>query len=355
MNPPDFIPRRHFASDNYAGICPEAWAALAAANADHAPAYGDDRWNAEAVQIIRDIFETDCEVFFVFTGTAANSLAVASACAPFESVLCSDQSHLIVDECNAAGFFAHGVALEWVKSSHGKIAYQDVERLATARTDVHHSRARLVSITQSTELGTLYTAEEIAAIGEVADRLGLRFHMDGARFANAVAALGVSPRAITWEAGVDMLSLGGAKNGLACGEALVFFDRHLARDFAYRRKQSGQLASKMRFLAAPWIGLLRDGAWLRHAAHANDMAADLEFGLQAVPGARIVHPREANAVFVKLPAPVISGLHARGWQFYADFGPSNAARIMCAWDTRREDVAAFVQDAVALAKQGALG
>lgn len=350
MNPSDSVPRRHFASDNYAGVCPEAWAAMEAANADHAPAYGDDRWNAEAVQMIRDLFETDCEVFFVFTGTSANSLALASACAPFESVLCSDQAHLVVDECNAPGFFAHGVALEPVPSTHGKVTYQDIERLATARTDVHHSRARLVSITQATELGTLYTTEEIAAIGEVADRLGLRLHMDGARFANAVAALGVSPRTITWEAGVDMLSFGGAKNGLACGEALVFFDRHLARDFAYRRKQSGQLASKMRFLAAPWTGLLRGGAWLRHAAHANHMAADLEHGLRTLPGVSIVHPREANAVFVKLPPSLSTGLQARGWQFYTDFGPDRAARLMCAWDTRREDVAAFVQDAAELAK-----
>ena len=350
MNHSDSAPRRHFASDNYAGICPEAWAAMEAANTGHAVSYGEDRWNAEAVQLIRDLFETDCDVFFVFTGTSANSLAVASACTSFESTLCSDQSHLIVDECNAAGFFAHGVALEPLKTTHGKIAYQDVERLATARTDVHHSRARMVSITQSTELGTLYTTEEVAAIGERADRLGLRFHMDGARFANAVAALGVSPRAITWEAGVDMLSFGGAKNGLACGEALVFFDRHLARDFAYRRKQSGQLASKMRFLAAPWIGLLREDVWLRNASHANAMAADLERGLRALPGVSIAHPREANAVFAKLPAPVITGLHARGWQFYADFGPSSAARLMCSWDTRREDVAAFVQDATALAK-----
>lgn len=350
MHPPDSVPLRHFASDNFAGVCPEAWAAMEAANVDHAPSYGEDRWNAEAVQAIRDLFETDCDVFFLFTGTSANSLAVASACAPFESALCSEHAHLISDECNAPGFFAHGVALESLKTVHGKVAYQEVERLATARTDVHHSRARMVSITQSTELGTVYAPEDVAAIGEVADRLGLRFHMDGARFANAIATLGVSPRTITWEAGVDMLSFGGAKNGLACGEALVFFDRHLARDFAYRRKQSGQLASKMRFLAAPWIGLLRDGVWLRNAAHANAMAADLEYGLRGIPGVCIAHPREANAVFAKLPAPIAAGLHARGWIFYTDVGPSGAARLMCSWDTRREDVVAFIQDVAELAK-----
>jgi threonine aldolase len=208
----------------------------------------------------------------------------------------------------------------------------------------------MVSITQSTEPGTVYSAEEIAAIGCIADDLNLRFHMDGARFANAVAALGVAPRTITWEAGVDMLSFGGAKNGLACGEALVFFDRHLAKDFAYRRKQSGQLASKMRFLAAPWIGLLKDGAWLRHAGHANTMAAQLERGLRTLAGVEIAHPREANSVFAALPTRISEGLHTRGWEFYDGFGPAEAARLMCAWDTQPEDVAAFVADATDLAK-----
>jgi len=354
MNPTPSPPRRHFASDNFAGICPEAWAAMEAANVDHVPAYGDDRWTEEAAQLIREIFESDCEVFFVFTGTSANSLAVATSCAPFESVLCSEHAHLISDECGASGFFAQGVVLEGLPTVHGKVPYQEFERGATRRTDIHHSRTRMLSITQSTELGTVYSVEEVAQIGTVADRSGLRFHMDGARFANAVAALGVPPRAITWEAGVDVLSFGGAKNGLAYGEALVFFDRHLARDFAYRRKQSGQLASKMRFLAAPWLGLLRDGAWLRHAGHANSMATELERGLRVLPGISIAHPREANAVFARLPPPVVAGMHARGWQFYNDVGPSGAARLMCAWDTRPEDVAAFLADVSELAKSGAV-
>jgi len=342
-------PRRHFASDNYAGICPEAWAALEAVNADHAASYGEDHWTKEAARGIGEIFETECEVFFVFTGTSANALAVASACAPFESVLCHEHSHLVADECNAAGFFAHGVALEPLPGADGRIHYQQIEQAAIRRMDVHHSRARMVSITQSTELGTVYSEEEIAAIGDTTDRLGLRLHMDGARFANAVAALGVAPRALTWEAGVDVLTFGGTKNGLAGGEALVFFDRHLARDFAYRRKQSGQLASKMRFLAAPWIGVLRDGAWLRHAGHANAMAQKLEEGLRPLPGVEIVHPREANAVFARFPAAMLTGLHGRGWQFYTDVGPSGAARLMCSWDTTPEDVAGFVRDAGELA------
>ena len=312
--------------------------------------YGEDFWTREATRYIREIFETDCDVFFVFNGTSANSLAVASTCAPFESVLCHEHAHLISDECGAPGFFAHGVVLEPLPGADGRIHYVDVERAATQRTDIHHSRPRTVSITQSTELGTVYSAEETAALGGATDRLGLRLHMDGARFANAVAALGVPPRALTWEVGVDVLTFGGTKNGMACGEALVFFDRHLARDFEFRRKQSGQLASKMRFLAAPWIGMLRDGAWLRHAGHANAMARDLEYGLRPLRGVGIAHPREANALFARLPPAVVTGLRARGWQFYTDVGPGGAARLMCSWDTTPGDVAAFVGDATELAK-----
>ncbi len=343
-------PRRHFASDNFAGICPEAWAALAEANRDHAPSYGADAWTAEATRLIREVFETDCEVHFVFTGTAANSLAVAAACAPFESVLCHQHAHLATDECGAPGFFSHGLSLVPLPGKDGKLHFADVERAATSRTDVHHPKPRLVSLTQSTELGTVYAVEEVAAIGATADNLSLALHMDGARFANAIATLGVAPRAVTWEAGVDVLSLGGIKNGMAGGEALVFFDKHLARHFAFRRKQSGQLSSKMRFLAAPWVGVLRDGAWLRHAAHANAMAVQLERGLRTLAGVQIAYPCQANAVFAILPTHLADRLHARGWQFYNDVGPDGAARLMCSWDTTAEDVAAFLDDAANVAK-----
>jgi threonine aldolase len=343
-------PRRHFASDNFAGICPEAWAAMAEANAGHAPSYGADSWTAEATRLIREVFETDCEVFFVFTGTAANSLAVAASCAPFESVLCHQHAHLATDECGAPGFFSHGLSLVKLPGKDGKLSFHEVEHAATRRTDVHHPKPRLVSLTQSTELGTVYSAEEIAAIGSTADRLSLALHMDGARFANAIASLGIAPRAVTWEAGVDVLSLGGTKNGMAGGEALVFFDKHLARQFAFRRKQSGQLSSKMRFLAAPWVGMLHDGVWLRHAAHANAMARQLERGLRGLNGVRIAYPCQANAVFALLPIHLADGLHTRGWQFYNDVGPDGAARLMCAWDTTTEDVSALLRDAADLAK-----
>jgi len=343
-------PRRHFASDNFAGICPEAWAAMEEANRDHAASYGNDLWTAEATKLIRDLFECDCEVAFVFNGTAANSLAVATSCLPYESVLCHEHSHLLNDECGAPGFFAGGASLVPLPGRDGKLDPSAIKAAATRRTDIHHPRPRLISLTQSTELGTVYSPEELAAIGTTADELGLRLHMDGARFANALAALGVAPRRVTWDAGVDVLTLGGTKNGMAFGEALVFFDKDLARDFAFRRKQSGQLASKMRFVSAPWVGMLRDGAWLRHAAHANAMAAELERGLRELPEVTIAFPRPANAVFALLPPAMVSSLRSRGWQFYTDVGPGGAARLMCSWDTTEEDVDAFLRDAADLAK-----
>jgi len=338
-------PRHHFASDNCAAICPEALAAFIEANAEHAPSYGADAWTAEATRLIREVFETDCEVFFVFTGTGANSLALASLCESFDGVICAEHAHIVTDECGAPGFFAHGTTLTPIATTHGKLAAGDIVRAATARRDIHHSRARAVSLTQSTEFGTVYSAPEIAEIAAAAHGLGLAVHMDGARFANAVAGLGTTPRAITHDAGVDVLSLGGTKNGLPFGEAVVFFDRDLARHFEYRRKQGAQLASKMRYLSAPWVGLLRAGAWLRHASHANTMAAALERGLRELPGVTIAHPRGANAVFATLPPAMETALRAKGWLFYSDVDPSGAARLMCSWDSSAEDVAAFLHDA----------
>lgn len=337
--------RRQFASDNLAGICPEALATLVEANAGHAPSYGADAWTTVAARLVREIFETDCEVFFLFNGTAANSLSLASLCRPFENVLCHEHAHIATDECGAPGFFAHGTTLTRIAGEHGKITPEAVVRAATGRRDVHHPKARAVSLTQSTEMGAVYSPEEIAALTAAARELGLAMHMDGARFANAVAGLSTTPKAITWEAGIDVLSLGGTKNGLPFGEAVVFFNHDLARQFEYRRKQSGQLASKMRFLSAPWVGVLRDGAWLRHAAHANAIAAELERGLRSLPGVQIAHPRQANAVFASLPASMTETLRAKGWLFYTDVDPGGAARLMCSWDSTREDVAAFLRDA----------
>jgi threonine aldolase len=214
------------------------------------------------------------------------------------------------------------------------------------RSDIHFPKPRVVSITQATELGTVYTPTQIEAISRCVKNLGLRLHMDGARFANAVVSLDVKPRKITWEAGVDVLSFGGSKNGSGLGEAVVFFDLELADQFEWRCKQAGQLASKMRFLSAPWMGMLQDGAWLRHARHANDMAAMLEREIREVADAPVLFPRQANAVFVQLPEAVIQGLHERGWKFYTFIG-KGGCRLMCSWDTTEQDVKEFAEDLAA--------
>jgi threonine aldolase len=335
--------RRQFASDNYAGICPEAWAALAEANHGHVTSYGNDPWTAEAAGMIRDLFETHCEVFFVFNGTAANSLALAHLCQSYHSILCHELAHVETDECGAPEFFSNGTKIQTVGGDHGKVTPAAIERMVKRRSDIHYPKPRVVSLGQSTEVGTVYTPDELKGIWSVAKSLGLRIHMDGARFANAVASLGVRPKEITWQAGVDVLCFGGTKNGFGVGEAVVFFDLKLAEEFDYRCKQAGQLASKMRFLSAPWAGMLRDGAWLRHAAHANAMAARLEAGISQLPGLKLMFPRQANAVFVELPGAVVAALRQRGWVFYTFIG-QGGCRLMCAWDITEADVDAFLAD-----------
>jgi threonine aldolase len=335
--------RRQLASDNYAGICPEAFAAMAEANHGHEPGYGDDRWTAEAADLLREAFESDCEVFFAFNGTAANSLALSSLCQSYHSIVCHETAHVETDECGAPEFFSNGTKVLTAGGPHGKLSPDAVEHVVRRRADIHYPKPRVVSVTEATELGTVYTAAELSALGERARSLGLRVHMDGSRFANAVAALGVTPRALSRDVGVDVLCLGGTKNGMAVGEAVLFFDRSLASEFEYRCKQAGQLASKMRFLAAPWVGMIRGGAWLRHARHANEMAALLARELEGAPGVRILHPVEANAVFAELPKAAAAALRGAGWRFY-DFIGSGGSRLMCAWDTTPEDVRAFARD-----------
>ncbi len=335
--------RRQFASDNYAGICPEAWAAMEEANRGHVVAYGNDPWTQEAADHIRDIFETRCEVFFVFNGTAANSLALASLCQSYHSVICHELAHVETDECGAPEFFSNGTKVLTVAGAHGKVSAEAVERVVKRRSDIHYPKPRAISLTQATEVGTVYTAEEIKAIWSVAKSHGLRIQMDGARFANAVVSLGVKPKEITWQAGVDVLCLGGTKNGAGVGEAVVFFDVKLAEEFDYRCKQSGQLASKMRYLSAPWVGLLKDGAWLRNATHANAMAARLESGLGRIVGLKILFPRQANAVFAEIPEAAVESLWKKGWLFYTFIG-QGGCRLMCAWDTTENDVDAFLAE-----------
>jgi len=335
--------RNQFASDNYAGICPEALRAMEAVATGYVNSYGDDPHTARACDLLREFFATDCQVFFVFNGTAANSLALASLCQSYHSIVCPDSAHIETDECGAVEFFSNGTKVLLVSSRDGKIDLAAAEHAITRRTDIHYPKPKVLSITQATELGTVYSMDELQAVGDLARKYGMKLHMDGARFANAVASLQVQPSELSWRAGVDVLTFGGAKNGLAVGEAVVFFDSRLAVEFDYRCKQAGQLASKMRFLSAPWIGLLEDGALMRHAAHANACAQSLAEGLVSLPGIEIAYPRQANAVFVRMPEPLLAALRARGWHFYTFIG-TGLARFMCSWSTRREDVAALLAD-----------
>ena len=326
---------QNFASDNNAGMCPEALAALVAANAaGHVLSYGDDPWTRRAAERIDTVFERPCRTFFVFNGTAANALSLAALARPYNAVIAHAFSHIETDEASAPEFFTGGA----------KLTPDAVARLATRYSGFHHVKPAVLSITQATELGTVYSVAEVTALTDAARAHGLRVHMDGARLANAVAHLGCRPADITWRAGVDVLAFGGSKNGLGLGEAVVFFTPALADEFEWRVKQSGQLASKMRFMSAPWAAALEADVWLRHARHANAMAARLAAGLATVPGIRLMAPVEANAVFAEMPPALQAALRAKGWRFYTFVGETGC-RLMCAWDTSPDIVDRFLADA----------
>lgn len=333
---------QQFASDNYAGICPEAWQFMQAANHGHVTSYGDDPWTTRAANAFRDLFETDCEVYFVFNGTAANSLALASLCQSYHGVICCEAAHVETDECGAPEFFSNGSKLLVAPGPEGKLTPDSIRELATRRQDIHYPKPRAVTLTQATETGRVYSLAELHAIAAECRTHRLALHMDGARFANAVASLGRTPAEMTWKSGVDVLCFGGTKNGMAVGEAVLFFDRKLAEDFDYRCKQAGQLASKMRYLSAPWVGMIESGAWLRNAAHANQCAQLLASRIEGIPGVSLAQPVEANAVFLLASDSILEGLRARGWHFYTFIG--GAARFMFAWDTNPARIEDFVRD-----------
>jgi threonine aldolase len=338
------LERHEFASDNTAPICPEAWASLQETNTDYAAAYGEDSWTARVCDRIREIFETDCDVYFVFTGTAANALALAQVCPSFRSIICHQNAHIQTDECGGPEFFTGGSKLLLVGGGKGKIDIGQTKALLMRRNDLHSHKPGVISIAQATEFGTVYTRDEIAAIADLARSYELSLHMDGARFANAAASLNCTPRTITWEIGVDVLCFGGTKNGTAAGELVIFFNKEVSREFDYRVKQAGQLGSKMRFLAAPWQGLLAGDAWLRNAQHANGAARELAHHLQSKADVEIVFPVEANAVFARMDDELVRGLETRGWRFYKFVEP-DVYRLMCSWATTERDIADFVRDA----------
>jgi threonine aldolase len=345
-------PPRGFASDNNSGVHPEVLAAIAAANEGHVVAYGDDDYSAAARDRIREHFGESAAAYFVFNGTGANLTAIDALTQPHEAVICTDVAHMNVDECGAPERIA-GTKLLQVANRAGKLAPDDVRRWEAHRGDEHAVQPRVVSITQATELGTVYTLEETRAIADAAGELGLHLHVDGARLANAAASLGASLRDVTTDVGVDAVSFGGTKNGLAVGEAVVFLKPELAESFLYTRKQLGQLASKMRFIAAQFDALLTDDLWRRNAEHSNRMARRLADAITAIDGVELAHPVEANGVFANLPAPAIERLREAlpaAMPFYVWDETAGTIRLMCSWDTTAEDI-----DELASALESAMG
>ena len=335
----------NFCSDNSTGAAEEILAAIAAANDGAVMPYGNDDLTRRAEAAIARVFECEADVFLLASGTAANGLCLSVMAPPFGAVYCHAQSHIHTHECGAPEFYTGGAKLLPVEGDHGRIRGADLKNLlAHVDPDVHNVRPAAVSITQATEAGTVYAIDEIAEIADLAHSCGLKIHMDGARFANAVASLGCSPADVTWRAGVDALSFGATKNGTFCAEAAVLFDRGLAATFASRRMRGGHLLSKSRFLAAQFDAYLRDKRWLDYASHANAMAARLAAGIEGIAGARILHPVQANEIFVSLPETVIKGLEGDGFGFYRWEGEATI-RLVCAFNTKVKDVDAFAEAA----------
>jgi threonine aldolase len=331
-----------FASDNNAGAHPAVLAALAEANDGHATAYGDDPWTARAEELLRRHFGDQAVSYLVFNGSAANVLCFRALCRPWQSVICTAQAHVNVDEGGAPESLA-GVKLQAVQTHDAKLTPEHVEWQLGRLGDQHAVQPRVVSVTQSTELGTRYEPYELRTLSDFAHARGLLLHVDGARLANAAAGLDVSLREITTDVGVDAVSFGGTKNGLLMGEAVVFCDPALAEGFPFLRKQTLQLASKGRFLAAQFVALLEGDLWQRSAAHANAMAQRLADRLLAVPGVRLTQPVQANGVFAIL-APGAPERLRRDWYFYTWDERTGEVRLMCSWDTTPEEVDAFAAD-----------
>jgi threonine aldolase len=349
----------NFISDNAVGVAPEIMNALTEANRGPSMPYGADEWTRRVERRIAEIFEHDVRVFPVATGTAANALSLASLTPPYGSIYAHEESHVMADECGAPELFSGGAKMRPLPGVHGKLTAETLDRALTQghSSDVHQVIPSAISLTQATEAGTVYQPAELQAIAEVARRHKVRLHMDGARFANAMAFLGVPARQVTWEAGIDVLSFGASKGGCMAAEAVVFFDPALAAHFGYRRMRGGHLISKMRFVSAQLEAYLADGLWLKLARHANAMAQRIAQGLagvgegrhsSAAPAVRLMHPVEVNELFVEMPQAMVAGLRQAGFGFY-DWqtypveanqpGRSDAAiRLVTAFNTEAADV-----------------
>ncbi len=338
-------PPHDFASDNHAGIHPDVLAAIAEANAGHAPSYGADEWTRRASDLFRRHFGPGARAFFVFNGSGANVACLDSVLCPHEAVICAETAHLNVDECGAPERIV-GAKLLTVPASDGKLQPDDLARWDSRRDDEHSAQARVVSISQATELGTVYTPQEVVALAERAHSMDLLLHMDGARLANAAAALDLSLAALSTEAGVDLLSFGGTKNGLMFGEAMVILRPELAPHAKFVRKQLLQLNSKMRFASVQFEALLSENLWLFNARNANSMATRLSEAVTEINGVEVVYPVEANGVFARLDPQVIERLLAAlptEHPFYIWDEGESVVRWMCSWDTTTEDVDEFAK------------
>jgi threonine aldolase len=331
---------RSFASDNNAGVHPEILAAIAQANRGHVLAYGDDPFTDEAVAKFRAVFGPETDVFFTFGGTGANVIGLSAMLRPFEAVICSANAHIHVDECGAPEKLTGGKLLD-LATPDGKLTVALIRPMLHGIGDVHHVQPKVVSISQPTEVGTVYTAPEIAEIGAFAHQNGLYLHMDGARISNAAAALNLPFREFTTDAGVDILSFGGAKNGMMYGEAVLCFNKALSPHIPYLRKQEMQLVSKMRFISAQFSALLSNDLWLRNARHANEMAQLLAAEVAGIPAVRITRPTQANAVFAIVPPAMVTRLTQKFF-FYTWDEETFEVRWMTSFDTTPEDVHAFV-------------
>ena len=334
-------PIRSFASDNNAGVHPEVLAAITSANEGHVVGYGDDPYTESAKKKFEEHFGTGIEVYFTFNGTGANVLGLQALTRPYNAILCSDYAHICVDECGAPEKHT-GCKLISLPHQDGKITVDAVKHAYHGIGDQHHVQAKVISITQSTEMGTVYTPEEIRALARFAHERDMFLHMDGARIANAAASLRQTLRQATRDLGVDVLSFGGTKNGMMGGEAVVFFDKSLSADFLYLRKQGMQLASKMRFIAVQFEALLTNDLWRRSAEHANQMARVLEVEVRKIPQVRIAWPVEANGVFAQIPSHAVEKIKER-YFFYPWVEEQCIVRWMCSFDTTEKDIKDFAQ------------
>ena len=327
-----------FLSDNTATACPEILAAVQAANHGLAAPYGEDEWTARLDSVMSAFFGTEVRAFAVLTGTAANALALATLSPPYGAIFAHEQAHIATDECGAPGFFSGGAQLALLPGEHGRLAPETLAAALAVPVDLHRVQPAALSLTQATELGTAYRPEQIAQLAAVAHAHGLKVHLDGARFANALVFLDCHPADISWRAGVDVLSFGATKNGALSAEAVVFFDRALVRDFELRRKRAGHLLSKSRYVAAQLLAYVESGLWKRNAQRTNALAQRI--GRAA--GEALLHPVEANEVFLRLGVPRRRALRDAGFEFY-DSGAESAgeARFVVAWDQPEADVAAL--------------